>query len=258
MIIKRQHIYSVRTKILSPILKKADVVAVNASKKARIKGAKVVAKSMNKGAVEEKIQQIRAKYPSNPEIAERKIAQFRKKSSGRIQRFQEDAQRKLEAINPSRVAKTDAEIVQQAHNITHPTVESTKAAVQNTGKAVVNGSKSVLQGAKTLYTGTGKAITTVASKAVENPGFEVAMRVGDAANIVGTATGNGWILGVPTGGILAGPMVAAQNVIIPRGARRKLRQTGIKIRKSKLSNWSLQKTVQDAKPYYRAPGYVGA
>ncbi len=216
---------------------------------------------MNKGIVEEKIAKIRAKYSNNPKIAERKISQFLAKDKERVERLQQQAQRKLEAISPSRVAKTPEQIDAAAEALSNPTAKSVLDAGKNAGKAVVNGGKSVISGVSKVYTGTGKVLTEGGALVYKHPLAGPGWLSGDAVNIVGSSLGHPEVLSVPVGTIVGGTGLAIERAVLPRATQRRFRQNSIRLRKkaaaSGFSEWSLQKAAQESHPYRSLMGTAG-
>ncbi len=246
MIIKRQKEFGLREKVAKTVLTAANKVSKSSLKNSIKSGSKTVAKSINKSHEANVLKE----YANNPKLMARKQAKLARTRKNRLKGYEKRAAELLNA-QPNTV-KTKEQIDLAAKNI---------ADNHLTPRGVINGitavPRSIMKGVNKVYAGTGDLLTSAGSAVVKNPGFEIAMRTGDAVNAIGTSMGHPEVLMFPVGGILAGPMVAAQNKVLPRNTRRKMRQLGIKIKKSKLSNWSLQKSVNTAAPYFRTPGLVG-
>lgn len=232
-----------KKEVASSVLSGIEKIRLRLNKSSKDSAAKQIAKSVDKSHVKRKVAKLKELEKTNPKLAQRKLDKLKRLKKRRLEHNQKIARKKLENLAPAN-PKTKEQIDAAAEKLVSPKLPTAKDVKEKTIKA----GKSVLEGAKTAYTDTGRVITHGASKFVENPAFEVAMRSGDAYNYAMITSGNPELAAIPVGGILAYPLVKAQKHILGRKGNRKLRQTGIKIRKSKLSNWSLKKALQKSKP----------
>jgi len=252
IIILEQREFGKAKEVVSSVLRGADNIRLRLSSRAKDSASKEVAKSLDKDFAKKKIKEIKENYKNKPEIAKRKIEEVKKHSRGRRVEYERGARGKFEAMKPAD-PKTAEQIEATAEKIVNPKLPTVEQVKDKTLKA----GRSVLEGAKKTYTDTGRLITSGTAKLVENPSFEVAMRAGDVWNAGAFATGNPAAATFPMGGALVVPLSKAQKAVLGRKGNRKLRQTAIKIRKSKLSNWSLKKQAQEAQQYSRHLGVGG-
>ena len=224
MIEFREKTYS-KEKVVSSVLKKLDQAMVESSKSARKQGAKTIAKSLEKS----RIKEIKEKYAGNPKIAERKLAQFKANRKTRLPHVTEQARRKLEVISPSRTAKTEEQIAAQTKKMLTP--ESPKEVAGKIKRGAVDTGKSVAKGLKSIYTDTGKVITDAREIVTKHPLTTAAFWSGDVVNAVGPFVGHPEVLAIPVSGITTPIAAAAEATLLPRGVKRKLRQSSIRIKK---------------------------